>query len=122
MKQPTNDQTVAREALESLTTRLADHRILNIQCRHGHHVAAVYETPAGLIYRAGTGPHAHGSKDFVDTAHGSAVRGNEYTDLLHPDPMASDELPAWCDCGHRTLSRGDLLASMHAGKGTIHLR
>jgi hypothetical protein len=31
-------------------------------------------------------------------------------DLLEaPRDAADDTLPAWCDCGHRTLSRADIL-------------
>ena len=90
-------------------------------CQHGHHVAAVYRTPAGLVYQADTGPHAHGSKDFVDTAHGSHSRGNEFTDLLEADEMTADDVPAWCDCGHRTLSRAELAELVRSGRGTIHL-
>lgn len=111
----------ARAAIEALPTRLTHHRVLNVQCRDGHHLAAVYETPAGLVYLADTGPHGHGSKDFVDTPHGGATRGDEFTDLLEPGPMVADEIPAWCDCGHRTLSRRDLLTRARSEKGTVHL-
>ena len=35
-----NTVAVARRALESLGARPADHRVLNVQCRRSHHVAA----------------------------------------------------------------------------------
>jgi hypothetical protein len=111
----------AREALETLGKHLADHQRLNVQCRHSHHVAGVYDTAAGLVYRSVTGPHAHGSKDFVDTAHHGADRGHTYVDLLAPGPMSEDGLPAWCDCGSWTLSRRELLGQVEAGDHTVHL-
>ena len=98
-----------------------EHQRLSVQCRHGHHVAAVYDTSAGLVFRALTGPHAHGSKDFVDTAHHGADRGTAYVDLLAPGPMAEDGLPAWCDCGSWTLSRRELIGQVRAGDRTVHL-
>lgn len=111
----------ARAAIAALPSRLTHHRVLNVQCRRGHHVAAVYETAAGLVYLADTGPHGHGSKDYVDAAHGDATRGDEFTDLLAPGPMVADEVPAWCDCGHWTLSRSDLLDRARSSHGTVHL-
>ncbi len=111
----------ARAALDALGPDRDDHQRLNVQCRHSHHVAGVYDTPAGLVYRAVTGPHAHGSRDFVDTAHHGGHRGHEYVDLLAPGPMAGDGLPAWCDCGSWTLSRSELLGQAQAGHRTVHL-
>jgi hypothetical protein len=112
---------VAREALDTLGTDLADHQQLNVQCRRNHHVAAVYETSAGLVYRAVTGPRAHGSRDREDTAHKAARHGHAYVDLLRPSPMADDGLPAWCDCGSWTLSRSELLAQAHGKHRTLRL-
>lgn len=111
----------AQEALDALGNDLADHQRLSVQCRHSHHVAAVYDTAVGLVYRSLTGPHAHGSRDFVDTAHHAAHRGHAYVDLLPAGPMAEDGLPAWCDCGSWTLSRSELLAQVGAGNRTVHL-
>ena len=122
--EPADSRAVAEQAMADLTnvlTRTTDHRVLNVQCRHAHHLAAVYDTPAGLVYRAATGPHAHGSKDFVDTAHDGGGPGHPFTDLLEAGRLVGDELPAWCDCGHWSLSRRDLLARTRDEGGTVHL-
>ncbi|MEP7736020.1 hypothetical protein ABKW28_00075 [Nocardioides sp. 31GB23] len=119
-----DSRAVAERAMADLTnvlTRTSDHRVLNVQCRHAHHLAAVYDTPRGLVYRATTGPHAHGSKDYVDTAHDGAGHRRRFTDLLEPGPLVVDEVPAWCDCGLWSLSRADLLARTRDGGGTVHL-
>ena len=111
----------ADRALLALGADLAEHQRFNVQCPRSHHVAAVYSTAAGLVYRALTGPHAHGSKDRVDTAHHGRPRGLEYVDMLDAGPAADDELPAWCDCGPWTLSRIDLLDQARLGHRTVHL-
>ena len=111
----------AREALDALGKDQPEHQRTSVQCRRSHHVAAVYDTSAGLVYRSLTGPHAHGSRDFVDTAHHAAHRGQAYVDLLEPGPMAEDGLPGWCDCGSWTLSRSELLGQVQAGHRTVHL-
>ena len=103
--------TLARRALESLGARPTDHRVLNVQCRHGHHVAAVFATDAGPVYQAETGPHAHGA----------ASRGTEFLDLLTPGRLDADEIPAWCDCGPWTLSRRALREQLRPKGHTIHL-
>lgn len=98
----------ASDALSALGSRRSDNRKLSLQCPRSHHVAAVYDTEAGLVYSTATGQHAHGSRDFVDTAHRGGRHGAEYVDLLNGGPMVDDELPAWCECGPRTLSRAEL--------------
>lgn len=98
----------ASDALGALGTHRSDSRRLNVQCPRSHHVASVYDTEAGLVYSAVTASHAHGSRDFVDTAHHGGRRGTEYADLLDAGPMVDDDLPAWCECGPRTLSRTEL--------------
>lgn len=99
----------------------SDHQLLSVQCPRGHHVAFVYDTTAGPVYWAITGPHAHGSRDFVDTPHHASARGTEYVDLLDGEPLADDALPAWCDCGPRTLSRAELRRSVAGEHHTIRL-
>ena len=116
-----NTVAVARRALESLGARPADHRVLNVQCRRSHHVAAVYATAAGAVYQADTGPHAHGRRDFVDSPHGATTKGTEFVDLLTAGLHVADEVPAWCDCGHWTLSRNELSEQARPGGRTIHL-
>ena len=111
----------AERALLALGGDLAEHQLFNVQCPRSHHVAAVFSTPSGLVYRALTGPHAHGSRDRVDTAHHGHRRGLEYVDMLDAGPGADDEMPAWCDCGPRTLSRIGLLAHSRLGHRTVYV-
>ena len=111
-------QYLAETALASLGKQRSERQRLSVQCTHSHHLAAVYETKAGLVYHAVEGPHAHGRKDFVDTAHHGGPRGTEFVDLLVGEVASSDALPAWCDCGPHSLSRSDLLAA--AADGRIH--
>lgn len=111
----------AERALAELQPHLSDHQRLGVQCQHAHHLAAVYETPEGLVYHARTGPHSHGSKDFIDTGRHGSPSGDDYVDLLVADTMADDALPAWCDCGPRSLSRADLQRHLDAGQRTVRL-
>lgn len=112
---------LATEALASLGRARPDHQRLSVQCPHGHHVAAIFETQVGLVVRTLTGPHSHGSKDRVDTPHHGAAHGQEYVDLLDPRSTVDDALPAWCDCGPRTLSRAELRRQVRPGQHTWHL-
>ena len=117
--------TSAPAALERLGAHRSEHRLLNVQCGRSHHLASVYRTDAGPVYRSLSGPHAHGSLDFVDTPHRGGRR-HEYVVLLDPatsDTAAttSDELPAWCDCGPVMLSRAELLEHLRAGRHTVHI-
>jgi hypothetical protein len=111
----------AARALEALGPRRRDARRLSIQCPHGHHVGAVYDTEAGLVLHALSGPHAHGAKDYVDTAHHGGPRGTEYADLLDAAWAGDDALPAWCDCGSRTLSRAEVVREVGRHRRTWHL-
>lgn len=114
-------QRAAAEALAALAGPRGDHQVLSVQCRRSHHLAAVYDTAAGPVYVAVTGPHAHGSRDRVDTAHHGGKRGSEHVDLLRPAGSGPESLPAWCDCGPRTLPCTDLLAALGGGLRTLHL-
>jgi hypothetical protein len=122
MNAPMSEQRHERatQGLADLGDVLAEHEVLSVQCTHSHHVAAVYDTAAGLVYRTVTGPHAHGRKDRPDVAHHSDQRGTVYADLLD-DPLADEMLPGWCDCGPWSLSRQDLLADVRAGQRTTHV-
>ncbi|MEZ5186221.1 MAG: hypothetical protein R2720_10785 [Candidatus Nanopelagicales bacterium] len=111
----------AAEALAALGMHRSDHQRLSVQCARSHHLAGVYETDAGLVYAAIEGPHAHGSRDRVDTAHHGGPRGTEYADMLAGDAMSDDGLPAWCDCGSHTLSRAGLLSEVESGSRTVHI-
>lgn len=110
----------AMRALTELGGDLAEHEVLSVQCRHSHHVAAVYDTPTGLVFRSITGPHAHGRKDRSDVAHHASQHGQAYAEVLddaHAEPM----LPGWCDCGSWSLARAELLADVRAGLRTTHV-
>lgn len=111
----------AGQALADLAGPRSEHQRCSVQCAASHHLAAVYETGAGLVYHSVEGPHSHGSKDRVDTAHHGGPRGREYVDLLVGDAMSDDGLPAWCDCGPHTLSRAQLLADVAAGRRTVRV-
>lgn len=110
----------AARGLAVLGDELAEHQVLSVQCAHSHHVAAVYDTASGLVFRSITGPHAHGRKDRVDEAHHGSDRGTVFVELL-TDPEADDVLPGWCDCGSWSISRADLIADVRAGTRTAHL-
>lgn len=106
----------ARKSLHALGSHRADARRLSVRCGRSHHVAAVYATPAGLVYTSVTGRHAHGSRDRVDQPHHGAARGTEQVEMLEGDALADDALPASCECGPRVLSRADLLRALADGK------
>lgn len=111
---------LAAEMLHGLGTHRSDVQRLSVQCARSHHLAFVYDTDVGLVVSAAVGGHAHGSKDFVDTPHHGAARP-EYADLLEQDPLGTDDLPAWCDCGPHTLSRTSLLAQIRSGQHTARV-
>lgn len=111
---------VARAALAALGGRRGEHLRVEVSCACSHRVAAIYDTSAGPVYVAVTGPHAHGARDFVDTAHHGGRRGREYVDLLRT-PAADDALPAWCECGPRTVSRAAVLAALTAGQRRLRV-
>ncbi|MBF6181447.1 hypothetical protein [Nocardia otitidiscaviarum] len=111
----------AADALDAITQRERQ-LLLQVRCGRAHHVAAVFDTPLGPVYESSTGPHAHGSRDFVDTAHGAHHHGIRYADLLNGDELADDALPASCECGPHALSRTRLQQVIAAGDHTIQLR
>ncbi|WP_034271807.1 hypothetical protein [Haloechinothrix halophila] len=113
----------ATDALAALGAHRSDRQLLSVQCTNSHHVAYVYRTEAGPVYCTRMRSHAHGSRDFVDTTHRSSKANSdtEYVDLLDAAPFADDELPAWCDCGPRTLSREQLSAAIAAYQRTLRL-
>lgn len=120
MLNPDDRRRSAAHALTELGEHRSDRLVLNVQCSRSHHLAAVFETADGLVYEALEGPHAHGSLDYVDTAHHGGSRGSRFIDLLAGDPYSDDGLPAWCDCGPYTLSRSMLQELARTG-GTVRV-
>jgi hypothetical protein len=110
----------AAQALTDLGDLLAEHEVLSVQCAHSHHVAAVYDTEVGPVFRSITGPHAHGRKDRVDAAHHGSHHGVVFVELL-ADPETDELLPGWCDCGTWSISRADLIADLGSHRRTTHL-
>ncbi len=108
----------ARRAYAELPHGGHDDAVLHVQCANSHHVAIVYATPAGLVYRAQVHPRSHGSRDRVDEPHG-ATPPEWLIDFVEAGPDADDALPAWCDCGARTLSRAALASWVAAHEGRV---
>lgn len=81
-------------------------------------MATVYLTALGPTYLAHIGPHAHGDMDFPDTGHRLERPGRDFVDTLQA-AWSDDDLPAWCDCGNRTLSRMRLVADIDAGRRKV---
>ncbi len=111
-------QRQAQQALDDLGRAKAESERMSVQCPRAHHIAAVYDTRVGPVILTHPGPHAHGSKDFVDTAHHAARRADRH-DLLHAGPGVGDGIPGWCDCGPVELSRTHLLGRLRAGDRTV---
>ena len=109
----------AGRALTALAHGGRDAITLRVQCARSHHIATVYATELGLVYAAPVRARSHGAFDLPDEPHG----GHEpprWLDLLEVAPPAGDDaLPAWCDCGHRTLSRAEVLAWIAAGEHRV---
>ena len=93
---------------------------LRIQCAHSHHVATVYATGSGLVYSAPVRARSHGSADLPDEPRGDQ-HPHRWFDLLAAGegPSVDDALPAWCDCGARTLSRKALLEWLADGEHRV---
>ena len=91
---------------------------LSVQCARGHHVAVVYDTSIGPVYAATVRPRSHGQMDLPDEPRGSA-EPTRWFDILDIAEESDDELPAWCDCGHRMLSRAALGEWLAAGEKRV---
>ncbi|WIX98241.1 hypothetical protein QRX60_29740 [Amycolatopsis mongoliensis] len=117
---PADRRKQAERDVAALGARRDDHLLLRVRCSASHHVAAVYDTERGPVYVALTGPHAHGSRDFVDVPHGAHTRGEEYIDALAGN--GDDLVPAWCECGTRRLSRSVLLRNITLRRKTMIVR
>lgn len=94
--------------------------MLVVQCANGHHVAAVYETSSGAVVEASVGRRSHGSRDRVDTPHGSTTP-QPWTDFLVAAPFGDDGVPAWCDCGPWVLSREAMVQWIGDGERRVNL-
>jgi hypothetical protein len=117
---PAQRRQIAENAMDSLT-HPADRTLVQVRCGRGHHVAAVFDTYAGPVFQSVTGPHAHGSRDFADDAHGPHRHGTRYIDLLASDDFVDDALPASCECGPHTLSRARLQQAIANVERTVRL-
>jgi hypothetical protein len=111
----TERSQTAEQALDAIPHGGRDAIVLRVHCANSHTVATVYDTSAGLVYASPLRARSHGSHDLPDSPH-SGHEATRWLDLLPPDPVAGDDaLPAWCDCGQRTLSRADLLKWIEDG-------
>lgn len=118
---PTEREDVARGALDEVGDDRDDRALLRVRCARSHHVAAVFDTSAGPVFETLVGPHAHGDRDFVDTAHHGTQKGRRYTDLLEPGRFTDDRVLAGCECGTHELSRAEMLRAIRANERTILL-
>jgi hypothetical protein len=118
---PTERQVVARDALDALGNERDDHALLRVRCGRSHHVAAVFDTAEGPVFESIVGPHAHGDRDFIDTAHHGNKRGTRYVDILEAGRFDEDLVPAYCECGTHELSRAELQRAIKAHQHTILL-
>lgn len=114
-------RSIAEQALDALA-QPAEQVLLRVRCGRGHHVATVFDTPVGAVYRSVVGPRAHGGRDFVDTGHGAHNHGTRYVDLLVTAAMVDDGLPASCECGPHILSRAELMRAITDNERTLRLR
>ena len=113
----------ARKAFEALGPSPSQSVVVQVQCASAHHVAAVYKTEAGLVYHSVLHSKAHGRKDYEDIGRHASRLGVDWFDLLDPgaDPSLSDELPAGCECGPRTLSRSLLIEQITQGLTRVNV-
>jgi hypothetical protein len=84
-------------------------------------VAAVYVTDVGFVYVAPVRARSHGSGDLPDEPRGDQ-EAHRWFDLLSERERATtvdDALPAWCGCGHRTLSRAAVLQWLASGERRV---
>lgn len=113
-------QAAARDLLAALGDARPKHEVLVIQCARSHHLAEVIDTPGGAVFLSRTGPPSYGRMDRPNYGRHGSTSGVEFADLLS-DPMAGDELPAWCDCGPRTFSREWVQEQVHGASHTVRV-
>ncbi|MGB8380398.1 MAG: hypothetical protein WCG47_03955 [Dermatophilaceae bacterium] len=110
-------QREAETAYRALGSSPSQHVALAVQCARGHHVAAIYRTPQGLVYASRPSARSHGDRDLPDAAHHGGRREAFWFDWLTPAAglTMDDPLPAGCECGRRELSRSRLGEAMRDG-------
>lgn len=118
---PTEREAMARGALDDLGKDRDDRALLRVRCARSHHVAAVFDTSVGPVFESVLGPHAHGDRDFVDTAHHGTQKGTGYTDLLQAGRFTDDLVLAGCECGTHELSRVEMQRAIESHERTILL-
>ncbi len=101
-------ELLAHRAWDELPHSGREAVVLQVQCAHGHHVAKVFATEAGDVVRTLVRPRSHGSRDLPDRPH-TPHDVHHHLDLLVVDDEGDDDVPAWCDCGPRVLSRAALV-------------
>lgn len=105
----------AREAWAGLPHGGREALLMQVQCPHGHHLAKVYDTTMGLVVATRLRARSHGHRDLPDRPHAPASMP-EFFDLLDE---GDGEIPAWCDCGHRTMARRELQAWLASGERRV---
>lgn len=105
----------ASEALARLPHGGKEQIVLRVHCNRSHHVAVVYDVATELVYVAPVRPRSHGARDLPDEPHG---KQRSWVDFVAV-PGVEDALPAWCDCGHRTLSRRAILEWVRDGEHRV---
>jgi len=93
---------------------------LRVQCRRGHHVATVFTTTAGLVYVAPVRPRSHGAHDLPDQPRRDQQPHRWFDFITEGETSTADDtLPAWCDCGHRALSRTGVQEWLSSGEHRV---
>lgn len=96
-------EALARQAWSQAAGAHVEAR-LQVQCPAGHHVAKIVPTPSGDIVVTRVRAHSHGSRDLPDEPH-TPTHPATFVDLMEVADPDEDAIPAWCDCGQRSLSR-----------------
>ena len=110
----------ARQKWEALPHGGRDSLIMQVQCADGHHLAKVFHANGERLVMTTLRPRSHGSRDIPDKPHTpGGVR--HMVDMLDVDDAADDGIPAWCDCGARTLSRAGLRNWLAEGERRVVL-
>lgn len=111
----------ARRAYEALGPSPSQSAVLQVSCDRSHHLAAIFQTEAGLVFHSVLHSKAHGRRDYFDSGHHASQLGVDWFDLLDPgeDPAIADELAAGCECGPYTLSRALLIQHIADGQTRI---
>lgn len=114
-------ERAARAAFEHLGHNPSEYTRLQISCGRNHHIATIYDTDIGTIFRSVTHAHSHGKRDRFDGGHNGEHLGKPWYDILNPGDGAhiDDAMPAGCECGPYTLSRSLLI--QHIVDGERHI-